>query len=89
MIDALRAFGLDDLDDQVTVTRTGSVEYRNAGNGFHKTVTLRCFGCGNDFEAVPQQIKARRPWCLDCRKAGKPAAQRARDFRASRSKIQP
>jgi len=82
MIDAMHAFGLEDLiPDAVTFTRTSSMEYRNVANGYHKTFKLTCFGCGQEFEASARQVTARRPWCPTCKSEGKPAAQRARDFR--------
>ena len=44
-----------------------------------------CFGCGGP---VGLRKGSARLWCPTCKAAGKPAAQRARDFRASKSKVQ-
>ncbi|MFI4977557.1 MAG: hypothetical protein ACHQC8_02600 [Solirubrobacterales bacterium] len=44
--------------------------------------TLTCSGCGLPFQSQRRQLPGRRVWCQDCRDAGEPAAQRARDYRA-------
>jgi|GEM_PF-3762496 len=70
MIDALRAFGLEDLMEAPSA------------NGH---AIGQCFGCGGP---VALRKGSARLWCHkpECKKAA--GALRARDFRASRSKIQ-
>ncbi len=73
---ALRAFGLEDL-----------MAAPASPNGYaHHLV---CFGCGKEFGSNRSEKEGRRAWCATCKAAGKPSAQRARDFRASKSKVQP
>jgi hypothetical protein len=46
------------------------------------TYRLTCAGCGLPFESKRRQLPGKRAWCQDCKDAGEPAAQRARDYRA-------
>ena len=82
----LRAFGLEDLEDQVTITRRASVEYRNTGNGYHKTITVRCFNCGVELE-TKRHVPGTRAVCgkVECRRAA--GAARQKDLRVRKSKI--
>lgn len=49
------------------------------GHAYH----LGCFGCGAEV-ATNRHLPGTRAWCADCKAAGKPAAQRARDLRLRR-----
>lgn len=71
MIDALRAFGFEEL-----IAAPASPN----GYAYH----LICHGCLQEFGSN-RALAGKRPWCPECRAAGKPGAQRQADLRARRA----
>jgi hypothetical protein len=47
---------------------------------------VQCFGCGKKFTVSRRPVPVRRSWCDNCKAAGEPAAQRARDYRDRKAK---
>jgi len=68
--------------DQALLRAFGFTEELISSNGHH-VLEAQCFGCGALVDEK-HHVPGNRAWCPECRAAGKPNAQRQKEFRAKR-----